>query len=82
MRDRPAIRLGAGELARDLDQSHALLAPYARLRWARPGSGWYTHETVLTGRTCSRLMLSASSFGGKYGDGRLSRKRPRKRALR
>jgi peptidoglycan-N-acetylglucosamine deacetylase len=46
MHDRPAIRLDAEELARDLDQSHALLSPYARLRWARPGSGWYSRETV------------------------------------
>jgi peptidoglycan/xylan/chitin deacetylase (PgdA/CDA1 family) len=46
MRDRPTIRLGAEELARDLDQSHALLAPYAQVRWARPGSGWYSPETV------------------------------------
>lgn len=46
MQDRPAIRLDAAELARDLDQSHALLAPYARVRWARPGAGWYSRETV------------------------------------
>jgi peptidoglycan/xylan/chitin deacetylase (PgdA/CDA1 family) len=46
MRDRPAIRLGAEELARDLDQSHALLATYTEVRWARPGSGWYSRETV------------------------------------
>jgi peptidoglycan-N-acetylglucosamine deacetylase len=46
MHDRPAIRLGAEELARDLDQSHALLTPYSRVRWARPGSGWYSRETV------------------------------------
>jgi peptidoglycan/xylan/chitin deacetylase (PgdA/CDA1 family) len=46
MHDRPAIRLGAEELARDLDQSHALLAPYSAVRWARPGSGWYSRETV------------------------------------
>lgn len=46
MHDRPAIRLGAEELARDLDQSHALLAPFARVRWARPGSGWYSVGTV------------------------------------
>lgn len=46
MHDRPAIRLGSEELARDLEQSHALLAPYSRVRWARPGSGWYSRETV------------------------------------
>jgi peptidoglycan/xylan/chitin deacetylase (PgdA/CDA1 family) len=46
MRDRAAIRLDAEELARDLDRSHALLARYAPVRWARPGSGWYSGETV------------------------------------
>jgi peptidoglycan/xylan/chitin deacetylase (PgdA/CDA1 family) len=46
MRDRPAILLGADELARDLDQSHGLLAAFAPVRWARPGSGWYSREMV------------------------------------
>ena len=76
MRDRPAIRLGAGELARDLDQSHALLAPYARLRWARPGSGWYTRETVAAmrkGYGCALgsvypydATIPSSAFAGRY----------------
>jgi peptidoglycan-N-acetylglucosamine deacetylase len=46
MHDRPAIRLGPEELAGDLDQSHALLATYAQVRWARPGSGWYSREIL------------------------------------
>jgi peptidoglycan-N-acetylglucosamine deacetylase len=46
MRDRPAILLDPGELARDLARSDALLAPYASIRWARPGSGWYSGETL------------------------------------
>lgn len=46
LRDRPAILLDGEELARDLDRSHALLSPYARLRWARPGSGWYSGATL------------------------------------
>ncbi|HEU4523397.1 MAG TPA: polysaccharide deacetylase family protein, partial [Gemmatimonadales bacterium] len=46
MRDRAAIRLSAEELSRDLDQSHALLTTLAPVRWARPGSGWYSRETV------------------------------------
>ena len=77
MRDRPAIRLGAGELARDLDQSHALLAPFARLRWARPGSGWYTRETVAAmsrkGYGCALgsvypydATIPSSAFAGRY----------------
>jgi peptidoglycan/xylan/chitin deacetylase (PgdA/CDA1 family) len=46
MRDRAAILLGPDELARDVDQSAALLAPYAPIRWARPGSGWYSRQTI------------------------------------
>jgi peptidoglycan/xylan/chitin deacetylase (PgdA/CDA1 family) len=46
MRDRPAILLQRDEIARDIEQSHALLASLAPLRWARPSSGWYSRETV------------------------------------
>jgi peptidoglycan/xylan/chitin deacetylase (PgdA/CDA1 family) len=46
MHDRPAVLLRGDELARDLDRSHALLAPHAPVRWARPGSGWYSTATV------------------------------------
>jgi peptidoglycan/xylan/chitin deacetylase (PgdA/CDA1 family) len=77
MRDRPAIRLSAEELARDLDQSHALLAPYARVRWARPGSGWYSSETVAAmarkGYECALgsvypydATIPWSAFTGRY----------------
>ncbi len=77
MRDRPAIRLSAEELARDLDQSHALLAPFARVRWARPGSGWYSRETVAAmsrkGYDCALgsvypydATIPSSAFAGRY----------------
>jgi peptidoglycan/xylan/chitin deacetylase (PgdA/CDA1 family) len=46
MRDRPAIRLQAEEFARDLHESHDILAPYGPLRWARPGAGWYSQAMV------------------------------------
>ena len=77
MRDRPAIRLSAEELARDLDQSHALLAPYARVRWVRPGSGWYSSEMVAAmarrGYECALgsiypydATIPWSAFTGRY----------------
>lgn len=47
-RDRPSIRLSAGEFARDLERAHRVLAPHGSLRWARPGSGWYTRTMVET----------------------------------
>lgn len=59
MRDRPAILLERDELARDIEQSHALLAPLAPPRWARPGSGWYSRETV--------AALSRQGYGCALG---------------
>jgi peptidoglycan-N-acetylglucosamine deacetylase len=48
MQDRPSIRLDAGDFARDLERAHQVLAPYGPLRWARPGSGWYSQAMVAT----------------------------------
>lgn len=50
MRDRPGIRLAAEAFAHDLDETHRLLAPYAPVRWARPGSGWYSAGMIATMR--------------------------------
>lgn len=46
MRDRPSILLDVEELRRELNESHALLELYGSVRWARPGSGWYSGETI------------------------------------
>jgi peptidoglycan-N-acetylglucosamine deacetylase len=48
--DRPSIRLSPGDFARDLTQAHAVLAPYGPVRWARPGSGWYSRAMISTMR--------------------------------
>lgn len=48
MRDRPSILLGAEPFARDLEQAHRVLAAYGSLRWARPGSGWYSRTMIAT----------------------------------
>jgi peptidoglycan/xylan/chitin deacetylase (PgdA/CDA1 family) len=77
MRDRPAALLDAEELARDLAQSHALLAAYGPVRWARPGSGWYTGETIAAmarkGYECALgsvypydATIPSSAFAGRY----------------
>ena len=77
MHDRPSIRLSAEELARDLHRSHGLLAPYARVRWARPGSGWYSREIVSAmarkGYQCALgsvypydATIPSSAFTGHY----------------
>jgi peptidoglycan-N-acetylglucosamine deacetylase len=44
--DRPSIRLSAGEFVRDLEEAHRVLASYGRVRWARPGSGWYSPTMI------------------------------------
>jgi peptidoglycan/xylan/chitin deacetylase (PgdA/CDA1 family) len=48
MRDRPSILLSAHEFARDLEQAHRVLAAYGSVRWARPGSGWYSQAMIAT----------------------------------
>lgn len=48
--DRSSIRLDPGEFARDLAQADAVLALYGPVRWARPGSGWYSQQMIATMR--------------------------------
>jgi peptidoglycan/xylan/chitin deacetylase (PgdA/CDA1 family) len=45
-RDRPSIGLDSEEFESDLAQAHQALAPLGRIRWARPGSGWYSQDMV------------------------------------
>jgi peptidoglycan/xylan/chitin deacetylase (PgdA/CDA1 family) len=44
--DRTSILLDPAAFERDLEEAHAVLAPYGPLRWARPGSGWYSRTMV------------------------------------
>ena len=44
--DRASIWLTADEFTLDLEEAHRVLAPYGVLRWARPGSGWYSPTMV------------------------------------
>jgi peptidoglycan/xylan/chitin deacetylase (PgdA/CDA1 family) len=45
-RDRPSLRLTGEEFEDDLLQAHAALSQFGHIRWARPGSGWYSQEMV------------------------------------
>ena len=45
-RDRVSIRLDSATYEKDLAQADSALRPYGPLRWARPGSGWYSARTV------------------------------------
>jgi peptidoglycan/xylan/chitin deacetylase (PgdA/CDA1 family) len=47
-RDRASIRLDHDQFARDLEQAHEALAPFGPVRWARPGSGWYSQAMIAT----------------------------------
>jgi peptidoglycan/xylan/chitin deacetylase (PgdA/CDA1 family) len=46
--DRPSIRLSAGAFESDLVHAHEVLAPYGAVKWARPGSGWYSDSMIAT----------------------------------
>ena len=46
MADAPSIRLSPKEFERQLQQTHALLAPYGPVRWLRPGSGWFSRRML------------------------------------
>jgi peptidoglycan/xylan/chitin deacetylase (PgdA/CDA1 family) len=45
--DRPGIRLSTDAFTRDLEQAHAVLTAFDTVRWARPGSGWYSQAMVI-----------------------------------
>ena len=45
-RDRASIRLSPGAFEADLLLAHRVLAPYGAVKWARPGSGWYSRAMV------------------------------------
>jgi len=42
----PSIRLSHDQFVQALHSSHVFLARFARLRWFRPGSGWYNREML------------------------------------
>jgi peptidoglycan/xylan/chitin deacetylase (PgdA/CDA1 family) len=44
--DRPSIQLPQADFERDLQRAHRALTPFAPVRWARPGSGWYSQAMV------------------------------------
>jgi peptidoglycan/xylan/chitin deacetylase (PgdA/CDA1 family) len=48
MDDLPSIGLSPDEFASDLERAGQVLAPYGPVRWARPGSGWYSPAMVAT----------------------------------
>jgi peptidoglycan-N-acetylglucosamine deacetylase len=45
-RDRPSIRLSPRAFEGDLLHAHQVLGAYGPVKWARPGSGWYSPAMV------------------------------------
>jgi peptidoglycan-N-acetylglucosamine deacetylase len=45
-RDRASIRLSPGAFEADLLRAHQVLKPYGAVKWARPGSGWYSRDMI------------------------------------
>jgi len=45
-RDRASIRLSPSAFEADLLRAHQVLAPYGAVKWARPGSGWYSRAMI------------------------------------
>ena len=46
MYDRASIGSSPDAFAGDLERAGAILEPYGPVRWARPGSGWYSRRMV------------------------------------
>lgn len=44
--DQPSIRLALFEFERQLREAHDRLSKFAKVRWFRPGSGWYTRAML------------------------------------
>lgn len=47
-RDRASIRLSAADFEADLLRADTVLRRFGPLRWARPGSGWYSSKMIET----------------------------------
>jgi peptidoglycan/xylan/chitin deacetylase (PgdA/CDA1 family) len=45
-RDRPSIRLSPRAFESDLLQAHRALTTFGPVKWARPGSGWYSRAML------------------------------------
>jgi peptidoglycan/xylan/chitin deacetylase (PgdA/CDA1 family) len=45
-RDRASVRLSPSAFEADLLLAHQVLAPYGAVKWARPGSAWYSRTII------------------------------------
>lgn len=66
MADEPSIRLPIAEFERQLQQSHALLAPYGPVRWFRPGHGWFNRRMLTQIQALGYQCVLASSYALEF----------------
>ena len=60
--DRPAIRLDSAELETDLARADSALRLYEPIRWARPGSGWYSPRMIRAMRRAGHECVLGSVY--------------------
>ncbi len=60
--DQPSIRLSPEAFAQDLLTAHGVIAKFARVRWMRPASGWYSSAMVAIAKTHGYRMALGSVF--------------------
>jgi peptidoglycan/xylan/chitin deacetylase (PgdA/CDA1 family) len=76
-RDRAAILLPDDEFVRDITEARRTLGRFGPVRWARPGSGWYSQEMVhalaRTGHRCALgsvypfdAAIPSTRFAGRH----------------
>jgi peptidoglycan-N-acetylglucosamine deacetylase len=76
-RDRPSIRLSPRDFEADLLQADRVLARFGAVKWARPGSGWYSQTMIGTmarhGYRCALgsvypfdATISSPGFAARY----------------
>jgi peptidoglycan/xylan/chitin deacetylase (PgdA/CDA1 family) len=75
MRDQPSVLLPDHQFRDELAAVNALLAPYARVRWFRPGSGWFTPRMLRSAaehdlRAVLGTLVAANNGGA--GDERIA----------
>jgi peptidoglycan-N-acetylglucosamine deacetylase len=76
MRDERSILLPDGQFRNELAEVNDLLAPYAAVRWFRPGSGWFTPRMLRQAQAHDLhavLGTAVAMHTGGPRDGRIAR---------
>ena len=66
MSDAPSARLSAAEFARQLRQTHELLAPFGPVQWFRPGHTWFNRRMLDQLHADSYRCAMASAYALEF----------------